>query len=140
MKSTGLPAHPIITLLLLLLLSCYPEIHAQKPDHVPEYEKNLREAKTDSARAMALQYLAFNLAHTDPPKSVAYGEEALRVAEKSGNAWLLSQCQNGVGWAFFSSGNYTRARVLLDSSIAYMRATHDFLIWPRFATTRAGSA
>ncbi len=99
---------------------------AQKADLVPEYEKALREATTDSARAMALQYLAFNLAHSDPKRSVEYGNEALQVAEKSGNAWLLSRCQNGVGWAFFSGGNYARARTLLDSSIQYMRANQDY--------------
>jgi signal transduction histidine kinase/CheY-like chemotaxis protein len=48
------------------------------------------------------------------------------VAAGSGNPWLLAQCQNGVGWAFFSGGNYSRARILLDSAIQYMRATEDY--------------
>ncbi len=115
-------------LCLQACLICFfaPKLCAQKADLVPEYEKALREATTDSARAMALQYLAFNLAHSDPKRSVEYGNEALQVAEKSGNAWLLSRCQNGVGWAFFSGGNYARARTLLDSSIQYMRANQDY--------------
>ncbi|MFN0037443.1 MAG: tetratricopeptide repeat protein [Saprospiraceae bacterium] len=75
---------------------------------------------------MNLQYLSFNLSQSDPIRSVKYGEEALQVAEKTGDAKLLSQCQNGVGWAFFSTGNYSRARALLDSSIQYMRATQDY--------------
>ncbi len=114
--------------LLLVALAIVPALfaEAQSPDLVPVYEENLRKATTDSARAMALQYLAFNLAHTDPSRSVAYGEEALKVAAGSGNPWLLAQCQNGVGWAFFSGGNYSRARVLLDSAIQYMRATEDY--------------
>ncbi len=129
MKSIGVMSCPyfrFIGLPFFLLSVAFPNLNAQKPELVPEYEKNLREASTDSARAMALQYLAFNLAHSDPKRSVAYGNEALQVAEKSGNAWLLSQCQNGVGWAFFSGGNYARARTLLDSSILYMRATQDY--------------
>ncbi|MEI6408034.1 MAG: tetratricopeptide repeat protein, partial [Bacteroidota bacterium] len=96
---------------------------AQNPELIPESEARLRAATTDSARAMALQYLAFNLAHTDPPKSVAYGKEALQIAAKTGNTWLISQCQNGLGWALFSNGNNVRARVLLDSSLQFMRAT-----------------
>ncbi|MBC7774960.1 MAG: tetratricopeptide repeat protein, partial [Phycisphaerae bacterium] len=118
MKHLGLP--------LCLICIFAPMLSAQKPELIPQYEKALREAKTDSARAMALQYLSFSLAHTDIKRSVAYGNEALKVAEQSGSAWLVSRCQNGVGWAFFSSGNYARARALLDSSIQYMRATQDY--------------
>ncbi|MCC7466232.1 MAG: tetratricopeptide repeat protein [Saprospiraceae bacterium] len=99
---------------------------AQSPELVPVYEERLQNAPNDSSRAMALQYLSFNLAHTDPVKSMAYGEEALKVAAGSGNPWLLAQCQNGVGWACFSAGNYSRARILLDSAIQYMRATEDY--------------
>ncbi len=109
-----------------LLWVAVTSLPAQDHHLVPQFEKALQEAKTDSARAMALQFLAFNLAHSDPQRSVAYGEEALQVAEKSQDPWLLSQCQNGVGWAFFSSGHYARARALLDSSIQYMRATQDY--------------
>jgi len=111
-----------------LLLLCFGAHHlsAQKPEMVPEYEKRLREATTDSARAMILQYLALNLAPNDPKRSLEYGEEALRVAEKSGNPLLLAHCHNGVGWAFFSAGNYDRAKILLDSSIAYNRANKNY--------------
>ncbi len=125
----GLSAYSSFTFWSLpfrLLLICISSSHAQNPDLVPAYEIDLQAATTDSARATALQYLAFNLAHSDPDRSVKYGNEALHVAEKSGNTRLLSQCQNGVGWAFFSSGNYARARILLDSSIKYMRATQDY--------------
>ena len=101
-------------------------LSAQNPELVPKYEKLLQAATTDSARAINLQQLSFNLAHSDPARSIKYGEAALRVAEKSGNAKLLSQCQNGVGWAFFSTGNYARARTLLDSSIQYLRAAQDY--------------
>ncbi|HLP96617.1 MAG TPA: tetratricopeptide repeat protein [Saprospiraceae bacterium] len=112
--------------LAVLAILWTTSVCAQSPELVPVYEENLQKATNDSARAMALQYLAFNLAHTDPSKSVAYGEEALRVAGESGNPWLLAQCQNGVGWAFFSGGNYGRARLLLDSAIQYMRETEDY--------------
>jgi signal transduction histidine kinase/DNA-binding NarL/FixJ family response regulator len=111
--------------LLLLCFSAHP-LHAQKPEMVPEYEKRLREATTDSARAMILQYLALNLAPNDPKRSLKYGEEALRVAEKSGNPLLLAHCHNGVGWAFFSAGNYDRAKILLDSSIEYNRSIKNY--------------
>ncbi|MEO6037177.1 MAG: tetratricopeptide repeat protein, partial [Saprospiraceae bacterium] len=99
---------------------------AQDPNLVPEFEKELREATTDSARAIALQDLAFNLAHSEPARSMAYAEQALRVAERTGDAGVLSECQNGVGWAYFSQGNFARARLLLDSSIQYMRATKNY--------------
>jgi len=129
MKQIGLLAGQIQIYLLLccITLIVFPfELDAQKPELVSIYEKQLLEATTDSARAMNLQFLSFNLAHSDPKRSVEYGNQALRVAEESGDPWLLSQCQNGVGWAFFSSGNYDRARTLLDSSIQYMRATQDY--------------
>jgi signal transduction histidine kinase/CheY-like chemotaxis protein/Tfp pilus assembly protein PilF len=109
--------------LLLVLLFLIPALTpAQTPALIPESEARLRAATTDSARAMALQLLAFNLAHTDPVQSVAYGKEAHQLAIKTGNAWLVSQCQNGYGWALFSSGEVARARILLDSSLQYMRA------------------
>lgn len=120
--------HSIFLLLNPVFLLIYPfSSQAQKPELVPKYEKQLAEATTDSARAMALQLLSFNLAHTDPKRSVEYGNQALQTAEKSKNPWLLSQCQNGVGWAFFRSGDYDRARALLDSSIQYMRATKNYI-------------
>jgi len=129
MKKIGLRAYQIqiYSLLHCIAMLVLPfGLDAQKPEMVPIYEKQLQEATTDSARAMNLQFLSFNLAHSDPKRSVEYGNEALRVAEESGDPWLISQCQNGVGWAFFSSGNYARARTLLDSSIQYMRATQDY--------------
>jgi len=126
MKHFGLKACQRLLLQLSVLLGFASSLHAQKPEMVPIYEKNLQEATTDSARAMALQFLSFNLAHSDPKRSVEYGNQALLVAEESGDPWLISQCQNGVGWAFFCSGNYSRARILLDSSIQYMRATQDY--------------
>jgi signal transduction histidine kinase/DNA-binding NarL/FixJ family response regulator len=101
-------------------------LQAQQPDLVPDDERDLREATSDSARANALQHLAFDLAHSDPARSMAYGEEALRVAKKSGNPQLMADCQNGVGWAIFSRGDLVRARILLDSSIQYMRAVKNY--------------
>jgi signal transduction histidine kinase/ActR/RegA family two-component response regulator len=126
MKQSDFRKHPARFRLLCLLWIACSGLHAQKPEMVPVYEKQLQEATTDSARAMCLQFLSFNLAHSNPARSVQYGNEALRVAQNSGDAWLISQCQNGVGWAFFCSGNYSRARTLLDSSIQYMRATQDY--------------
>src|SRR6186713_1765971 len=98
---------------------------AQNPALIPQLEKELESASTDSARADILGHLAFNYASTDPKKGIEAGENGLAIAQRINNQKTIGDCYNGIGWCFFQKGDFKLAKEYLNKAMDAFKLTND---------------
>ena len=115
-----------VFVLLLFWLAPGPEGTArQLPESVARLRRQLAVAPPDSTRVLLLSQLAYELTQTDPLATIAYGKQALQLAQqlkfRRGEGWALVR----LGTGFKEAGNYPAALQIGLRGLHVAEALHD---------------
>lgn len=100
-------------------LFCVSPIYAQNT--ISELEEKIKNASNDSIRAVELDNLAWELMRSNPAKGVAYGLQAIKIAEANNYTRLAGACHNTVGNCYDALGQYNHAEEHLVTSASFFR-------------------
>lgn len=85
-------------LIFLLLALPVGRLLAQDATLLPELRRELQHAPDDTARALAMARICFNMARSDADSARLYGWRALTIARRIGNLRALGDAHNNLGW------------------------------------------
>lgn len=92
---------------------------AQDTALLADNRKELAAAMDDTARAVALARICFNLTPSDPDSARWYGDQALRLARRTGNAKALGDAWNNLGWLDVQYGRLDSGEARLNRALAH---------------------
>ncbi len=69
----------------------------------------LEDVREDTAKVNVLNELAYSTYRSDPGQTVAYGTEAISLAQRSGYQAGLAQAYRNTGLGYYMQGNFTEA-------------------------------
>ncbi|MFC7667603.1 tetratricopeptide repeat protein [Hymenobacter humi] len=118
-----------MTTVFVLLLCCLapgPAGTARPlPESVARLRRQLAAAPPDTTRVLLLSQLAYELTQTDPLATIAYGKQALQLAQRlryrRGEGWALVRLGSG----FREAGNYPAALQVGLRGLHAAEALHD---------------
>jgi anti-sigma regulatory factor (Ser/Thr protein kinase) len=108
---------PMRSLSSIILLLFWLPLAAQDASLVPGIRTELASATNDTLRADALARLCFNLINTEPDSARLYGDQALALATRIGNARALADAHNNLGWLETQQGHIPEATAHLNSAL-----------------------
>ena len=92
-------------------------LSAQDASLVEGIRRDLAGAANDTLRADALARLCFNLINTEPDSARLYGEQALALATRIGNARAIADAHNNLGWLETQQGHIPEATAHLNAAL-----------------------
>ncbi|MCU0318539.1 MAG: tetratricopeptide repeat protein [Flavobacteriales bacterium] len=109
------------SLLLVFAINYCVLLSAQDASLVPGIRADLAAARNDTLRADALARLCFNLVNSNPDSSRYYGEQALALATRIGNARAIADAHNNLGWLETQQGHIPEATEHLNIALMGFR-------------------
>lgn len=108
--------------LVALSLFCgQMRLTAQDAALLPELLNDLRTAQDDTARAMAMARICFNMARSDADSARRFGWEALTLATRIGNPRAIADAHNNLGWLDTQGGQPDSADLHLGRALEIFR-------------------
>jgi len=108
--------------LALISFFSITSVVAQDGSFVSGHLKNYEVAKTDSAKAYHLYWVAFHMSHDNAEEGIKWGRRGLEFALKCNNRKLAGDNHNSIGYCFDTSGNADSAMVHYNQSIEALEA------------------
>lgn len=108
-----------IAVLLILLVG---KVFSQDPSLVPDLLAALKKPQEDTARVQSLVKLCFNLTNAAPDSALAFGTEALALAERINDIKGLADAHNNLGYLATHQGHLKEAEAHLDTSMKLFTA------------------
>lgn len=108
-------------LLLPLALLSFSRMNAQDAALLPELRNELQHASDDTARALAMARICFNMARTDADSARRFGYEALTLAKRIGNPRAIADAHNNLGWLDTQGGRPDSADLHLGKALEIFR-------------------
>lgn len=98
-----------LSLLLLIFFLFIKSIPISAQSKIEKLELKLKEAKTDSLRADALNNLSWEYVNVNPSKGIPLIEEAIEICKSHNYIKLKSSCFNTLAYLYEVSGNLKEA-------------------------------
>jgi len=124
-RSTLFSGLGVLFLVISALLAPCTHIHGQDLTLVQDYWKDYAKATDDTARAIALSEVGFNLIHSAPDSARYYLTEALRLAERIGKPQVKGTARINLAWLESKLGNDIATERLARSALLDARAGGD---------------
>jgi len=114
-------SHPMRSLLLILMLALQLVLSAQDASLAPSIRAELAAATNDTLRADALARLCFNLIQSEPDSARYYGDKALDLATRIGQARAIADAHNNLGWLETQQGHFKEAEAHFNQALMRFR-------------------
>jgi tetratricopeptide (TPR) repeat protein len=115
----------IHSLSIIAVLISSLRVEGQDVSRLPDLRQTLAKAKSDTARAMALSEIGFNLIHSEPDTARAYLNKALALAEQSGGLKAIAKARINLAWLETKQGHYDLAKPLSNEALSGARKLND---------------
>ncbi|MGK4566285.1 tetratricopeptide repeat protein [Flavobacterium sp. 3HN19-14] len=112
----------LLSIALLLLPSFQASAQNQKIDSL---RVNVKSAKTDAVKTIALSHLAFAYIGIRKDSAYAIAERALKLAQKNNDQNGFASAYNTLGWIYFTDGDSTKAVDYITKAITFYKKTND---------------
>ncbi|MFH2107402.1 MAG: tetratricopeptide repeat protein [Chrysiogenia bacterium] len=116
-------------IVLILILANMTMVLAAQDKKTEELEKKVA-VKSGKEKVQALNELSSHFTYISAEKAMAYGQQALELAQKLGEKQEEARALNNIGWGYRIQGKFVQAREFYEKGLTISRAIkNDNLIY-----------